>query len=68
MKNTEDIKLLQESFQKFEEKRKDNEIYFNGQIFDAYSKIQKIFKSAIKSLIVIDAYVDNTILEFEYNI
>ena len=48
LKNTEDIKLLQESFQKFEEKRKDNEIYFNGQIFDAYSKIQEIFKTARK--------------------
>ena len=34
LKNTEDIKLLQESFQKFEEKKKINEIYFNGQIFD----------------------------------
>ncbi len=39
MKNTEDIKLLQESFNKFEEKRKINEIYFDGQIYDAYSKI-----------------------------
>ena len=48
LKNTEDIKLLQESFQKFEEKRKDNEIYFDGQIFDAYSKIHEIFKTAKK--------------------
>ena len=48
LKNTEEIKILQESFQKFEEKKKVNEIYFNGQIFDAYSKIQEIFKSAIK--------------------
>ena len=43
-----EIKFLQESFQKFEEKKKVNEIYFNGQIFDAYSKIQEIFKSATK--------------------
>ena len=63
LKNTEDIKLLQESFQKFEEKRKVNEIYFNGQIFDAYSKIQEIFQSANKELIIIDAYSDNTILD-----
>ena len=63
LKNTEDIKLLQESFQKFEEKRKVNEIYFNGQIFDAYSKIQEIFKSATKRLIIIDAYADNTLLD-----
>ena len=63
LKNTEDIKLLQESFQKFEEKRRINEIYFNGQIYDAYSKIQDIFKSATKKLIVVDAYADNTILD-----
>ena len=33
LKNTENIKLLQESFSKFEEKRKVNEIYFEGQIY-----------------------------------
>ena len=63
LKNKDDIKLLQESFQKFEEKRKDNEIYFNGQIYDAYSKIQDIFKIATNKLIIIDAYADKTILD-----
>ena len=63
MKNTEDIKLLQESLSKFEEKRKVNEIYFNGQIFDAYSKIYEIFNIAKKELIIIDSYADNTILD-----
>lgn len=57
------IKTLETSFNKLEEKRKTNEIYFNGQIYDAYSKIQKIFKIATKSLIIIDAYADNTILD-----
>ena len=57
------IKLLQETFDKLEEKRKVNEIYFNGQIYDAYSKIQDIFKSATKKLIIIDAYADNTLLD-----
>lgn len=63
LKNTEDIKLLQESFQKFEEKRKVNEIYFDGQIYDAYSKIQEIFANAKKNLVIIDAYADQTILD-----
>ena len=63
LKNSEDIKLLKESFQKFEEKRKINEIYFDGQIYDAYSKIQDIFKSATKKLVIIDAYADNTLLD-----
>lgn len=57
------IKALEISFNKLEEKKKTNEIYFNGQIYDAYSKIQEIFKSAIKKLIIIDAYADNTILD-----
>ena len=57
------IKLLKGSFQKIEEKKKVNEIYFNGQIYDAYSKIQEIFKSANKRLVIIDAYADNTILD-----
>ena len=57
------IKKLENTFQKFEEKRKVNEIYFNGQIYDAYSKIQEIFKSATKKLVIIDAYADNTILD-----
>ena len=62
-KNTEDIKSLQQSFQKFEEKKKINEIYFNGQIFDAYSKIQEIFNETKNKLIIIDAYADNTLLD-----
>ena len=57
------IKLLQQAFNKIEEKRKVNEIYFDGQIYDAYFKIQDIFKSATKKLIIIDAYADNTILD-----
>ena len=57
------IKLLQQAFNKIEEKRKVNEIYFDGQIYDAYSKIQDIFKSATKKLIIIDAYADNTLLD-----
>ncbi len=57
------IKLLKDSFQKIEEKKKVNEIYFNGQIYDAYSKIHEIFKSANKHLAIIDAYADNTILD-----
>ena len=58
-----EIKLLQESFDKLDEKKKETEIYFNGQIFDAYSMIYEIFNSAKNSLIIIDAYADNTILD-----
>lgn len=57
------IKVLEESFNKLEEKEKVNEIYFDGQIYDAYFKIQDIFKEAKKELIIIDGYADNTILD-----
>ncbi len=64
LKHDDDIKQLQESFNKFEEKaNRVNEIYFNGQIYDAYSKILEIFKSAKKELIIIDNYADSTILD-----
>lgn len=63
MKNTEDIKLLQESFSKFEEKKKINEIYFNGQIYDAYSKIMDIMQEAKEELILIDRYADKSVLD-----
>ena len=58
-----DIKLLKESFSKFEEKRKINEIYFSGQIYDAYSKIKDILKEAKKDIVIIDAYADKIVLD-----
>ena len=57
------IKLLQESFDKLSEKTKDTKIYFAGQMYDAYSKILSILKSAKKELIIIDSYADNVILD-----
>ena len=63
LEHESEIKLLKESFGKIEEKKKINEIYFNGQIYDAYSKIQDIFKSASEKLVIVDAYADNTILD-----
>ena len=57
------IKLLQHSFNKLEDKKKTNEIYFDGQIYDAYSKILDIFKFAKSSLTIIDSYADNVILD-----
>ena len=57
------LKELEISFNKLEEKRKVNEIYFNGQIYDAYSKILEIFKSTKKELIIIDSYADIKLLD-----
>ncbi len=63
LKHDNDIKLLQESFKKFDEKKKVNEIYYKGQIYDAYSKIVDILKTAKKEIIIIDNYADKTILD-----
>ena len=62
------INILESSFRKFEEKRQDNAIFFNGQIYDAYSKICEIFKDASEELIIIDGYADNTILNVIKNL
>lgn len=37
-------------------------IFFEGQIFDAYTFIAKIIKSAKKSIILIDNYIDESVL------
>ena len=37
-------------------------VFFDGQVFDAYVLINKIIKSARKSITVIDNYIDETIL------
>ena len=62
------IKKLEDSFNKLEENKEINEIYFDGKIYDAYSKIIDIFKEAKKELIIIDRYTDKTILDMIKNI
>ena len=57
------ILSLEESFNKFEEKKRVNEIYFKGQIYDAYSKIRDIFTEAKEELIIIDGYADKVVLD-----
>lgn len=63
LEDHENIKLLQESFSKFEEKKINNETYYKGQIYDAYSKILEIFKTSKKELIIIDRYADTKVLD-----
>ena len=38
-------------------------IFFDGQIFDAYLFVSKLIRTAKKSLILLDNYVDETVLE-----
>ena len=37
-------------------------IFFNGQIFDAYRFVSDLFRTARKSIIIIDNYIDDTVL------
>jgi len=37
-------------------------IYFNGQVFDAYTFVAGLIRSAGKSIILIDSYIDDTVL------
>ena len=38
-------------------------VFFQGQIFDAYAKFESFIQSASKEIILIDGYVDLTVLE-----
>ena len=68
IRHDEEIKKLQESFNKLEEEKEVNEIYFNGKIYDAYSKILDIFDESKNELIIIDRYADKTLLDIIKNI
>lgn len=63
IEHDKNIRLLQESFDKLSEKRKKSEIYFKGQIYDAYSKIIDIFNETKQELIIIDTYADKKLLD-----
>ena len=60
MKHEEQINTL---FDFFNQNKAATEIYFKGQIYDAYSKIIDIFFLAKKELIIIDSYADKYVLD-----
>ena len=68
LKHDNEIKLLQESFSKLEEKEKINHIFYEGQIYDAYSLLIDIFKEAKEEIIIIDNYADKSILDMITNL
>ena len=68
IKDNERINLLEESFSKLEEKEKVNHIFYEGQIYDAYSLLIDIFKEAKKEIIIIDNYADKSILDMITNL
>ena len=55
------LTLLENTFDSFRDKN--NHIFFEGQIYDAYSLMVKIFDKALSSIIIIDNYIDKNILD-----
>ena len=69
LKNTEEIKLLQESFNSFcKNKVNTSGLFFDGQIYDSYSLLLDIFNTSKDIIIIIDNYIDKTILDVLRNI
>ena len=68
IKNTEDIKLLQESFDKLNIKESNNHIFYEGQIYDAYSLLIDISSKAKKEIIIIDNYAGKKLFDIIRNI
>ena len=52
-----------DELQKNERKEFKQKIFFNGQIYDAYSLIIDIIKRAKNKILIIDNYIDDSILE-----
>ena len=61
LKDNKRIDILEETFSNFKEKN--NHIFYEGQIYDAYSLLVDILNKATKEIIIIDNYVDKTILD-----
>ena len=63
LKDHERINLLEESFNKLEEKTKCNSIFYEGQIYDAYSLLIDILNKSNKEIIIIDNYAGKELLD-----
>ena len=58
-----EIKLLKEFLYNFEQNVEKTGLFFKGQIYDAYSLLKEILTSSKKEIIVIDNYIDKTLLD-----
>lgn len=62
------ILKLEDTFNKMQEKEKINTIFFEGQIFDAYTLLLDLFDSAKEEIIIIDNYASKELLKILKNI
>ena len=61
LEHEERLKLVENTFSNF--KDKNNHIFFEGQIYDAYSLLLDIFDKSKNEIIIIDNYIDKNILD-----
>ena len=61
LKDTKRIDLIEKTLLEFKEKN--NHIFFEGQIYDAYSLLIDIFNKSKEEIIIIDNYIDKNILD-----
>jgi len=61
IRHDEEIRLLQSTFSKFD--TFSNELFFDGQIWDAHSLLLDIFNSSNKSIVIIDNYISKELLD-----
>ena len=66
LKNTEDIKILKETFDEF--KPKINSLFYEGQIYDTYSLLLEILNKSKENIIIIDNYAGKELLDILKNI
>ncbi len=57
---------IEKIFSKFD--KESEYLYLPGEIYDSYSKVLDIFKSANKELIIIDGYADKSLLDIIKNL
>lgn len=62
------ILKLENTFNKMQEKEKINTIFFEGQIFEAYTLLLDLFYSAKEKIIIIDNYASKELLKILKNI
>ncbi len=61
IKDNKRIDLIEETLDGFKEKN--NHIFYDGQIYDAYSVMLDIFNKSKESIVIIDNYLDKNLLD-----
>ena len=65
LEHEERLKIVENTFSNFQEKN--SHIFFEGQIYDAYSIMLNILNKSKSNIIIIDNYIDKNILDILSN-